>query len=223
MMAADKPTRIQIPPAWRRAGIAAFTLILLWIWAGAGWDFRRLWVTETQDVQAQLSKGDYEAVLATTGDPFARGAALYRLGEFKAAGTEFQRLSSPEAAFNLGNALVFQGEYEAAIDTYSRALEMRPGWEDAIRNRAICSARLAALAPPEDDYGGTGGQLEADEIVVGDRAKNASGQQTEEGTTDGSQLSQEEMRALWLRRVQTRPADFLRAKFSYQLQAGGDS
>jgi Ca-activated chloride channel homolog len=33
-------------------------------------------------------------------------------------------------------------------------------------------------------------------------------------------LSDEQMRALWLRRVQTTPGDFLRAKFAYQTASG---
>jgi Ca-activated chloride channel family protein len=37
----------------------------------------------------------------------------------------------------------------------------------------------------------------------------------------GDPLSDEELRGLWLRRVQTKPADFLRAKFAYQVQAQG--
>jgi Ca-activated chloride channel family protein len=32
----------------------------------------------------------------------------------------------------------------------------------------------------------------------------------------GEHLSNEQVQALWLRRVQTKPADFLRAKFAYQ-------
>jgi len=31
-------------------------------------------------------------------------------------------------------------------------------------------------------------------------------------------MSDASIRALWLRRVQTKPADFLRARFAYQLQ-----
>jgi len=31
-------------------------------------------------------------------------------------------------------------------------------------------------------------------------------------------MNDDEMRAVWLRKVQTKPADFLRAKFSYQHQ-----
>ena len=47
-------------------------------------------------------------------------------------------------------------------------------------------------------------------------SKNASQtQEIELGT--GDQLSDESLRELWLQRVQTKPADFLRVKFSYQL------
>ena len=77
-------------------------------------------------------------------------------------------------------------------------------------------ARRDRLTPPDDDAGGTGGQLEADAIVFDNRAKNAS-QTQEVDMGEGDKLSDEELRALWLRRVQTKPADFLRAKFSYQL------
>jgi len=32
-------------------------------------------------------------------------------------------------------------------------------------------------------------------------------------------MSDEQIRSLWLKQVQTRPADFLRARFAYRLQA----
>ena len=72
------------------------------------------------------------------------------------------------------------------------------------------------LAPPDSDDGGTGGQLEADEIVFDDTGRvNKSAQ--EQVIEAGEALSDEEMRAVWLRRMQSDPADFLRARFSYQL------
>ncbi len=59
----------------------------------------------------------------------------------------------------------------------------------------------------------TGGQLKADKYVF-DKSKNK--EQKDEQTEEVQKVSDAEMRAMWLRKVQTRPADFLRAKFAYQ-------
>ena len=62
---------------------------------------------------------------------------------------------------------------------------------------------------------GTGGMLGADDIVFteGNNSPSAGEEQTE----GGKPMSDAEQRAVWLRRVQTRPADFLAAKFAYQV------
>jgi Ca-activated chloride channel family protein len=77
-------------------------------------------------------------------------------------------------------------------------------------------ARQARLAPPEDDAGGTGGKLEADEIVF-DNTGRTSKVGNEQVTGGDTGLTDARMRDLWLRRVETKPADFLRARFARQL------
>jgi Ca-activated chloride channel family protein len=72
------------------------------------------------------------------------------------------------------------------------------------------------LEPPKDDASGTGGQEKPDEFVFDDRPKQSGDTQEVEVVT-GGKLSDEELQALWLRRVQTKLGDFLRAKFAYQL------
>ena len=126
-------------------------------------------------------------------------------------------LANAEASFNRGNCLVFLGQYDDAIKAYELALEAKPDWPEAEQNLAIARARKEKLAPPDDDAGGTGGELAADEIVFenSDRMDNASSEQTVE--QDGQSMSEEALRALWLRRVETRPADFLANRFAYQL------
>ena len=52
-----------------------------------------------------------------------------------------------------------------AIDAYDRALQFRPAWREAIENRVLAVLRRNRMQPPDDDAGGTGGELEADEIV----------------------------------------------------------
>lgn len=60
-------------------------------------------------------------------------------------------------------------------------------------------------------------KIGADDVVF-DKKKESGGQETV--TEDAQPLSDSAMQALWLRRVQTKPADFLKSKFAYQLAAG---
>jgi len=182
-------------------------------WPG---DLRGWWLTPDQQGQRLFEQGHYLEAAEQFEDPARRGAAYYRGGDFERAAGVFGRMRSAEAAYNRGNALIFLGQYDAAIDSYERALELRPGWAPAQENRALAIARKQLLAPPESDAGGTGGQLEADEIVFDDTGRvEASGSETV--TEGGEPMSQDEMRAVWLRRVQNDPADFLRARFAWQL------
>ena len=138
-------------------------------------------------------------------------------GDFESAASVLGRSASAEANYNRGNALIMLGQYETAIEAYQNALSKRPGWQQAEQNLQIAILRKEALAPPEDDYGGTGGQLEADEIVFDDSGRvNKS---SSEGVVDAAdqQMGEDAMRAMWLRKVETRPADFLAVRFNYQL------
>ena len=109
------------------------------------------------------------------------------------------------------------GKYESAIRSHDRALTLRPGWKAAITNREIARLRLEKLKKKGEAGEGTGGKLGADEIVFDNTATSSSGEE-EILVGEGEQLSDEATQALWLRRVQTKPADFLRAKFAYQHQ-----
>lgn len=179
-------------------------------------DFAGAWLTADQRGQRLMEQGDFAAAAEVFEDPAWRGAALYRAGDFEGAAAVFGRQRSPVADYNRGNALVMLGRYEEAIDSYQAALGGRPGWADAEENLEIARIRLQRLAPPEDDAGGTDGKLGADEIVFDDSGRvDRSG--TEETTDGGEELSDQEMRAVWLRRVQNDPKAFLRARFSFQL------
>ncbi len=173
------------------------------------------WSTPDQRADRLFRDGQFEQAAETYQDPCRRGVALYRAGDFKEAAAAFATVSSPEAAFDSGNALVMLGKYDDAIKSYGRALSLRPGWTEAGENRAVAVVRRDRLK-----FGGgdaTGGQEKADKIVF-EKGKNPNaGAKTE--VAGGDPLSDEELRGLWLRRVQTKPADFLRAKFAFQVQA----
>jgi Ca-activated chloride channel family protein len=178
-------------------------------------------LTPDQQGQRFFERGDFAEASNRFTDPMWRGVALFRQGEFKKSAGIFAGMDTAEAAFNHGNALVMQGQYDAAAERYARALELRPEWADATNNREIALARAAMLK--QEGGEGTGGMLDADDIVFSEgKSPPGSGDEQTEG---GEAISDEELRAVWLRQVQTKPADFLAAKFAYQQamrQAPGD-
>jgi Ca-activated chloride channel family protein len=159
-----------------------------------------------------MDRKDYEAAARTFRDPMRQGVAWFRAGEFEKAEQAFARVDTPEAAYNRGNCLIMRGKYEESLEFFDRALQQRSDWDEAKNNRAIAAARAKRVKQEGGDMGDQ--KIGADEIRF-DKDKKSGGQDTD---TQGAQpLSDSAMQALWLRRVQTKPADFLRAKFAYQI------
>jgi len=164
-----------------------------------------LWFTPDQQGQRLMDRGEYQQAAGKFTTPESIGTALFLAGDFE------------KAASVLGRSAVMLGKYDAAIAAYQSALGKRPDWPAAEQNLQIATLRKQALAPPDDDFGGTGGMLEADEYVFDDtgRVNKSSNEQVIDAADQ--QLSEDAMRAMWLRKVETRPADFLAARFNYQL------
>jgi Ca-activated chloride channel family protein len=178
-----------------------------------GWP--SLWASPDQRGRHLFERGQYEIAATTFLDPMWRGAAQMRAGNFKEAEQTFAGMDTADAAFNQGNALVMLGKYGQAVSRYDRALALRPAWAEANANRQIAQVRAERLNTTGED---AGDQREgADAIVYDKDAKRPGGQDTQ--VTGVVAMNDEAARALWLKRVQTKPADFLRARFNYQLQA----
>jgi Ca-activated chloride channel family protein len=192
-------------------GTALVAAVGIGMWL-AGWS--SLWASPDQRGRYLFEHGRYAEAANAFFDPMWRGVAQMRAGDFKAAEATFAGIDTAEGAYDQGNALVMLGKYEEAIARYDRALERRPGWPQAQANRQIAQLRAERMKAPGAD---AGDQREgADEIVYDKDAKNPEGQETQ---TTGAPMNDEAVRALWLKRVQTKPAEFLRARFGYQLEA----
>jgi len=182
----------------------AIGVIVALTWAG-------LWLTPDQQGQRHFRRGEFAEAAAAFRDPLWRGTAWYRAGEFEKAASEFARLETPEARYNEGNAWLMLGKYDQAIQKYDDALKQHPDWTDAQENRALALARGKLMDQGGGDLGDQ--KLGADDVVF-DQNKPPGGQETvmagEQATSDQA------VQALWLRRVQTEPADFLKSKFAYQ-------
>ena len=183
----------------------------------AGW--KDWWLTPEQQGQRAFERGEYSEAADLFQDPMHIGVAWYRAGEFERAGSAFGRVNTPEAAFNQGNALVLQGQYAAALEAYDRALQLQPGWTEAQENRDIAEIRLARRQASSEQVG-EATEIGADEVVFDLNQREGQGQDTIE-VQSAQGMSDQELRALWLRKSQTSPATFLKAKFAAQL-AGED-
>lgn len=190
------------------AGVATLALLL----AGYRLGWRELWLTPDQRGRVLMSEGRPAEAAEAFHDPLWRGVALFRAGKFKEAGQAFAARDTAEGAFNQGNALVMLGQYDDALKRYDRAIALRPGWPAALNNREIARIRGERK---KTEGGETGNTDDKPDEVVFDKTKKGGEDTTVEAAMP---MSDEAVRALWLKRVQTRSADFLRAKFAYQLR-----
>ncbi|WP_395665490.1 tetratricopeptide repeat protein [Methylocella sp.] len=193
-------------------GVALVAGLGLGAWR-VGWP--NLWASPDQRGRLLFERQRWSDAAAAFQDPLWRGVAQFRAGDFKAAEATFAGVDTAQGAYDQGNALTMLGKYEEATKRYDRALELRPGWPEAEANRRIAALRAERLKSPGADVGD---QREgADRIVYDKDAVAPEGRETQ---TAGAPMDDEAVRALWLKRVRARPADFLRARFAFQLEAG---
>ena len=190
------------------AGITVVALLSTGWWIG----WADLLATPDQRGRRLMHEGRYADAATIFADPMWRGAALMKAGDFKDAEQAFGALDTAESAFDQGNALVMLGKYDDAIRRYNRALELRSGWADAEANRTLAQLRAERIKKTGGDTGIE--DQKADEIVYDRNKKSQDGMKTRMT----GEMTNAAVRDLWLKRVQTRPADFLKARFLYQLE-----
>ena len=203
----DKRIRIMIATVLLSGGILIATAI-----------DPNFWSAPDQRGQKFFNDGEFDKAAREFVDPSWQGTAWFRAGNFKDAEKAFARSKSPASIFNRANALVFLGKYDAAIEQYDLLLATNPDWEVARTNRAVAVARAEAVKQSGGDAGDQ--RIGADEIVF-DKDGQSGGQDTD--VEQGEELSDAGFQATWLKRVQTKPAEFLKAKFAYQHQFGNQS
>jgi Ca-activated chloride channel family protein len=101
-----------------------------------------LWKTPDQQAQRTLQSGDAKAAAERFVDPGWKAAAEYKAGEYDEAAKRLEAIDTPLAQYNRGNALAQQGQLEAALKAYDRALQLNPGHEDAQYNRKLVEDAL---------------------------------------------------------------------------------
>jgi len=165
------------------------------------------WLSPDQQGRLFFERGDFAQAAAHFTDPMWKGVALYRAGKFAPAVEAFARVDTPESDYDQGNALAHLGKYPEAVKSYQQALKERPDWEEAKRNLAL----VKTLIPPkkDDDYG-EAPDLPPDQIKFDDLGKKG-----KLGTTE---LNAAQTAEMWMRNIQTSPAQMLARKFALENQ-----
>ena len=126
-------------------------------------------------------------------------------------------MDSPEASFNLANTYAQLGQYEEALAGYEEALKTRPEWIEARQNRDLVHSLVqAAQKDPEEAPPGGDPHFDPDQIDF-DKEKAEKGK---EGEVQMEKLTDEQMAEMWMRRLETSPAEFLRWRFAAESYAG---
>jgi Ca-activated chloride channel family protein len=176
----------------------------------ADWRFADLWATPDQQGRWLFERGDYAEAAKRFENPMWKGVACYRANDFACAIDQFARVDTPEAWFDLGNAYAKRGTLKLAVAAYDEALKRRPGWPEAIANRNLVASFI--LKPPKEDEE----QEEAPEEKPDQVKFDEKGKKGKAGKVEVPKPSNKDIAEMWLRGVNTSPADFLRMKFAAQ-------
>lgn len=208
-------TRMSGNRRFPRRAIPWFAGLLLLAAVGAarpaGHRFMDLWMTPDQQGRHAFDRSDFKTAAERFRDPLWKGVALYRAGDFQGALNAFALVDTAESYYNQGDALARLGKYPEAVKSYEEALKRRPGWREAVDNRALVQS---LIPPPEEKKPPQeGGQVSYTPDQV-----QFDGTKGQKGKVQVPRWDEKQMADLWLRNIQTTPADFLRQKFAIQAQ-----
>ncbi len=177
--------------------------------------FINLWLSPDQQGRYYFDRGNYLEAAERFEDPLWKGTAYYAADQFDEAISQFTRINTAQGLFNLGNAQAHKEDYPAAIAAYQKALSLKKDYPEAQFNLEYVLLLIPKKKPDDQEEGPPGDpSLDPDEIKFDEKGK-----QGKEGEIDQAQLTDEQIADLWMRRIQTSPAQFLKLKFSYQMQA----
>lgn len=196
------------------------------------WD---LWLTPDQQGQRLFNKQEYLAAAKQFSDPLRKGTAYYYASEFELAHSAFlemQNVPSEEVRdfglYNAASALARQREYLAARDLL-QSLANKPTLSQALRpdvehNLKVIGGIVEDIYQMSESQAGTEQEMSTE---LGDNPQTAEGAEEQtsqemmikEALSAADILGNQEVADKWLKRVESDPRDFLRAKFQIQLNS----
>jgi Ca-activated chloride channel family protein len=186
------PLLLVVAMAFRRGWLLLLPLVLLPLLPGnaQATSWQDLWQRPDQQAAQALQQGQPKQAQQLARDPAWRGAAAYRAGNYRGATQALQQAPGGDAAYNLGNALARQGQYQQAIGAYDHALKLDPANADAKANRKAVEdwLRQQQQKQPQDQQQSNEQKQQGKN---GDNGQPSSGEQGKDGKPDAQQTQDE--------------------------------
>jgi Ca-activated chloride channel family protein len=144
-----------------------------------------LWQRADQQAWQSLQAGDAEQAATKARNPDLRGAAKFRAGDAAGAAADWAPGSSADAAYNFGNALAQQQQFEQAIAAWDEALRRDPGHADAAANKKAVEDWLRQQQQQKSAQDKNGSSKDQQQ------PSGAKPDQPEQGNQDGSDAAQQ--------------------------------
>lgn len=175
-------------------------------------EWKDLFLNKEQRAARAVEEQKYDEAIERFDNPYQKGVAQYRAGDYQGAAQSFARINNKEsgkpgvqekARYNLGNAQLMGGRIEDAIKTYEDLLKDDPEHEDARHNLEIARKLLQQQQNQNQDKqnqsGGSGqnnqnkNEQNQDEQNKGDQEEQGgNGQQDGESDAASDQKGQDE-------------------------------
>jgi Ca-activated chloride channel homolog len=170
-----------------------------------------LWMTKDQQGRYYFQKGKYQKAAEAFEDPLWRGLAYARAGDFEAALNSFALSDTAESWYDQGNALAHLGKNPEAVSAYREAIKRRPHWKEAEENLGLVESMIPK--PKADKNDKQQKQEDAPNLPLDQVKFDKEGKQGKQARV---RAKPETMADIWMRNIQTTPADFLRRRFAMQ-------
>ncbi|GGY27712.1 membrane protein [Rhodanobacter panaciterrae] len=190
------PLLLIVALAFRRGWLLLLPLVVLPLLPATAdaTTWHDLWQRPDQQAAQALRQGQAKQAEQLAQDPAWRGAAAYRAGDYAAAAQALQRAPGGDAAYNLGNTLARQAQYQQAIEAYDHALKLDPGNADAKANRKAVEdwLRKQQQQQPSDQKQHEGHNGSKEQSSAGEKGKGGkSDSQDQKSAQDGAKPSEQ--------------------------------
>lgn len=151
-----------------------------------------LWKTKEQQASNALQNKQYDKASELAEDPFRRGSAHYKKGDYKKALEDFKKAEGAKARYNEGNTLARLEKFQEAIDAYDKALKLQPKMEDAEKNKALIQDLLKKKQKKESEKGeNKEDKKEGEPREEGSGGEEGDGEKGEEGQGENGEGKEE--------------------------------